>query len=62
MPQVLVNQLRGAAKDIPGAHVVRWLGHIALFDFVVGDAPRRQMQQTGGLENQQDLLIRSSKT
>ncbi|RYP23424.1 hypothetical protein DL765_001129 [Monosporascus sp. GIB2] len=46
-PQVLVDQLRGAAKDIPGAHVVRWLGHIALFDFTVGHAPRKKNAADG---------------
>lgn len=37
--QVLVSQLNGAANDVPGAMIIRWMSYILLFDFTVRHVP-----------------------
>ena len=46
---VLVAQLNGAASDIPGALVMRWIAWIRLFDFEVKHVPRTKHTAADGL-------------
>lgn len=46
---VLVHQLNGAADDVPGALVTRWLSYILLFDFTVRYVPGKKNSVADGL-------------
>jgi ribonuclease HI len=47
--RVLVAQLNGAASDLPGALLTRWIAWIRLFDFDVRHVPGRKHTAADGL-------------